>query len=230
MLECKICNKKFKCITNAHLKTHNTNTTIYKQMFPGEILNPGLIEKNKSKEMRSKVSKALSNKPKTEDHKKALKEAKAKEDKVRRAKINGDNRRGKPMSREAIEKIAKNSNQKHPYRGKAGKREDLENVYFRSTWEANFARVLKLMRVEFQFEPKIFWLKRANGSEMSYTPDFYLPKTDEYIEVKGRWFDDAKEKFDLFKEQYPHIKIKVVDSEKYKVYESRFKHQIEEWE
>lgn len=193
-----------------------------------------ITNRNLSEERKKNLSQKHTGKKLSEEHKLKISEGyhalpqEKKEAIKKKLSIAGTGRR---HSKESIMKMIKN--RKHPhraFRGKAGKRKDLDNVYFRSTWEANFARVLRLMKVEYQFEPNIFWLKRSDGADISYTPDFYLSKTNEYIEVKGYWMDDAKMKFDLFRNQYPDIKIKVVDSPKYKMYEKRFKHQIEEWE
>ncbi|MNV86306.1 hypothetical protein D3C71_1803300 [compost metagenome] len=51
-----------------------------------------------------------------------------------------------------------------------------------------------------------------------------------YSEVKGFWYEDARQKFDLFREQYPDIKIDVVDTKVYNVLEKQFKPLIKEWE
>ena len=45
---------------------------------------------------------------------------------------------------------------------------------------------------------------------MHLLPDFYLPETDEYIEIKGWWWGSGKKRFDLFKKNYPKIDIKVL--------------------
>lgn len=190
------------------------------------------IDRSLSDEHKKNVSKGRMGQKLSDEHKQRIREgyyAIPEEERKATGKKISEKLKGHRHSRESIEKMIKNrTNPAKPFRGKAGKRKDLDNTYFRSTWEANFARVLKLMKVDYEFEPKIFWLKRNDGSEISYTPDFYLPKTDEYIEVKGYWMDDAKEKFELFKEQYPEIKIKVIDSNNYKAYENRFKDQIKE--
>src|SRR3990167_3875993 len=51
---------------------------------------------------------------------------------------------------------------------KGGIREDL-NQYFRSNWEANYARILNLENKVWKYEVKTFQL-----SEGSYTPDFWI--------------------------------------------------------
>ena len=65
-------------------------------------------------------------------------------------------------------------------------REDL-GIFFRSRWEANFARVLNYLGVKWEYE-----IKRFNTPHGSYTPDFYLPDQDIYIEVKGRYYPDLQ--------------------------------------
>ena len=43
-----------------------------------------------------------------------------------------------------------------------------------------------------------------------YLPDFYLPETKEFVEVKGRFYKGAREKYEAFKRLYPDEKIKLV--------------------
>lgn len=237
-IKCMICGKETTQINHAHLKTHGLTSVEYREMFPDakmrivsdktrEATRQNMIKRNKSKKGRAKSSEMFKGKEKSEEHKLALKEAKAKEDKEKRAKINGDNRRGKPQPEGYVQNMKINYG--GVFRGKSGIREDL-GIYVRSKWEANYARVLKHKNVNFQFEPKTFFMTREDGSQTSYTPDFYLVDSDLYVEVKGFWMDAAKEKFDLFRQQYPDIRIDVVDGEKYKIYEKHFKDIIEEWE
>lgn len=93
---------------------------------------------------------------------------------------------------------------------KGGLREDL-NVYFRSSWEANVARILSYLNIEWYFEPKRFVINEKE----TYTPDFYIPSFDAWLEIKGYWFDDAYRKFSMFKELYPNLKVKVIGKDKY---------------
>ena len=62
----------------------------------------------------------------------------------------------------------------------------------RSRWELAIANALDEREVVWEYEPEPF--KLANG--LRYTPDFYLPKTNEYIEVKGRRMKDWKKNKD----------------------------------
>lgn len=72
----------------------------------------------------------------------------------------------------------------------------------RSTWEANFARIINAYDIEFEFEPKVFTFPVKRGTK-GYTPDFYLNKTDEWVEIKGYLDDKSKIKLKRFKRYYP---------------------------
>lgn len=85
------------------------------------------------------------------------------------------------------------------------------------TWERNMAmkfeelhiqwEKLKTNRHTFEYE--------MDGKTRCYTPDFYLPTTDIYIELKGRWWGRDREKMDLVLEKYKDRKIVVVEKDDY---------------
>jgi hypothetical protein len=66
----------------------------------------------------------------------------------------------------------------HSY-GNYGYRKDL-GVTFRSSLEANYARLLNFWEKKWKYEPKSFSTPMGN-----YTPDFYLPEEDFYVELRG---------------------------------------------
>lgn len=82
---------------------------------------------------------------------------------------------------------------------------------FRSNWEVKTAQYFDQNNIEWLYESKVFEL-----SNTTYTPDFYLPQENKWVEVKGYWYDDAKEKFELFKKSYPQINIEVWEQQKLK--------------
>lgn len=84
---------------------------------------------------------------------------------------------------------------------KSGFRKDL-NLNMRSNWEANTARVMNLYKIKFQFEPKVFYFPIKRGTK-SYTPDFFLESTQEWMEIKGYLDDKSKLKIKRFKKYYP---------------------------
>jgi len=82
-------------------------------------------------------------------------------------------------------------------------------VTVRSSWERDYINYLTNQNIDFFYENKVFKLK--NGK--SYIPDFYLPKTNEYIEIKGYLSPKQEEKYNEFKQEYPHIKWKMLKKE-----------------
>lgn len=59
----------------------------------------------------------------------------------------------------------------------------------RSSWEVLLAIWLDFSNIKWLYEPKTFHLE-----SMNYTPDFYLPEFDIWIEVKGWWRANDKTK------------------------------------
>ena len=70
----------------------------------------------------------------------------------------------------AMATLIKNGVPKGAGRGIGGFRKDLPH-YTRSMLEANFARLLRLLDVPYEYEPKCFKLPDGQGH---YTPDFHL--------------------------------------------------------
>lgn len=117
-------------------------------------------------------------------------------------------------------------------RCRRGKRADLGNVFFRSGWEANVARIFVLSGIRWDYEPHRFRFADEGDDILSYCPDFYLPDLDIWVEVKG-WMDEKSirrlEKFmDYYPEQYE--KLVLIDEKKYRMLESRLSSKISTWE
>ncbi len=68
-------------------------------------------------------------------------------------------------------------------------------------WEELYATYLDSIGEPYLYEHKAFPMI-INRKETTYTPDFYLLNKNLYIEVKGYWRRDAKEKSDKFQEMY----------------------------
>lgn len=81
-----------------------------------------------------------------------------------------------------------------------------KNIKFRSSWEANFAKWLDLSDIKWKYESKTFDLGNT-----TYTPDFYLPEYDCYIEVKGWFRSNSKIKINLFNRKFKNINLKIFD-------------------
>ncbi len=108
------------------------------------------------------------------------------------------------------------------HRGHGGIREDL-GFYVRSSWEANFARILRYEGENFEYESVSFTL--SDGK--TYTPDFKVG--DVFYEIKGYMTETAKRKIFMFTEEYPGYILKVIDHEEYCKLKERFENLIN-WE
>lgn len=123
-------------------------------------------------------------------------------------------------------------------RGAMGKRKDLNNKFFRSSWEANYARYLNLLISKgqihkWEFEPDTFLFEEIKRGTRSYCPDFKIWETPKslpyYIEVKG-WMDaKSQTKLKRMAKYYPNTKIILVQKKEYKELE-QWKALIPNWE
>jgi hypothetical protein len=119
-----------------------------------------------------------------------------------------------------------------------GRREDLSGLYFRSSWEANYARYLDWLKgigeiKDWQYEPDTFEFKAVKRGNRFYTPDFKVTSKDggvEYHEVKG-WMDaDSATKLRRMARYYPSVKIVVVDRDGYEAIARDVRRLIYGWE
>lgn len=97
-------------------------------------------------------------------------------------------------------------------RGRGRSRRSLE---FAHPSEGEFARVLDFYQIRYEYEPKTFPLEwNEDGSVVeAFTPDFYLPDFDLYIELttlKQNLVAKKNRKIRRFRELYPDIKLKVL--------------------
>ncbi len=80
--------------------------------------------------------------------------------------------------------------------------------------EAEFARVLDFYRIRWHYEPKSFplaWDAAGNVTE-AFTPDFYLPDLNLYLELttlKQSLVTDKNRKVRRFRELYPDLQLKI---------------------
>src|SRR3990167_1772343 len=79
-----------------------------------------------------------------------------------------------------------------------GPRPEYNGVRFRSSYEVRFAKALDARGIGWQYEPKRFVL----GS-CSYLPDFFVPETGAFWEIKGWHNASSQMKARLFRELYP---------------------------
>ena len=93
-------------------------------------------------------------------------------------------------------------------------RASLKRVVFGHPSEEIFANLLDFYRIEWEYEPRSFplqWDKDGNVME-AFTPDFYLPEFDLYVELttmKQALVTRKNRKVKLLRAIYPHINIQV---------------------
>ena len=111
-------------------------------------------------------------------------------------------------------------------RGKSGIREDISpTIYFYSRWEANFARILNLLEIAWEFQPKTFDLLTQN-----YTPDFYLPEHHLFVEIKNFLSEFSRTRDEKFRKCYPDIPLHLLLKDDYLKLQEKFAPIIENWE
>lgn len=75
----------------------------------------------------------------------------------------------------------------------------------RSSWENNVALWFKHCKKPFEYEPKLFVFEGETRGAKSFLPDFYLPKEDIWIEVKGHFKSADRTKMRRLKKYHPEI-------------------------
>lgn len=71
-------------------------------------------------------------------------------------------------------------------------------------WEDLVAQFWNVKKIKYIPQPKTFTL----GELKTYTPDFYLPDQDLWVEVKGRWYDyESKQKWEKFHQLFPNSEL-----------------------
>ncbi|HEX9824105.1 MAG TPA: hypothetical protein VGB51_06890 [Actinomycetota bacterium] len=89
-----------------------------------------------------------------------------------------------------------------------------DSVPFAHASERQFARLLDFYQIEWDYEPRSFDLERDREGNViqRFTPDFYLPQYDLYIEIttmSQKLVTKKNRKVRKLKEQYPEISCKI---------------------
>ncbi len=98
---------------------------------------------------------------------------------------------------------------------------------FAHSSERDFARVLDFYRIKWEYEPRSFpirWDKGGNAIE-KFTPDFYLPELDLYIELttlRQTLVTKKNRKIRMLRGLYPNINVKIFYGRDYKRLLERF--------
>lgn len=122
-------------------------------------------------------------------------------------------------------------------RARVGKRADLDDQFFRSSWEANYARYLNFLKKQglilgWEYEPKVFWFEQIKRGARSYTPDFHITETGKsyYVEIKG-WMDPkSATKLARMAKYYPEVEIRVIQRSQYRSLAAKMARLLPGWE
>jgi hypothetical protein len=115
---------------------------------------------------------------------------------------------------------------------RSGKREDLGGLFVRSSWEANWARLLRywqetggpgpLKVKSWGYEQDEFEFPVRRGTRF-YKPDFKVILVDDegnetlqYHEVKGFWYPEGRTKLQRMQKYYPEVQIVLIQEPEYK--------------
>lgn len=122
---------------------------------------------------------------------------------------------------------------------KRGARPDLGETFFRSSWEANYARYLNfLIKHEglierWEHEPETFWFEAIKRGVRSYKPDFkvyYKNGKVEYHEVKGWMYPRAATALKRMTKYHPNITMVLIDAKRYRAIQKSVSKIIQHWE
>lgn len=120
-----------------------------------------------------------------------------------------------------------------PGNTRCGRREDLDGLFVRSGWEANWARLLRYWQetggpspeskvVAWKYEADEFEFPVKRGSRY-YKPDFKVTLEDaagqqtiQYHEVKGQMYPAGATKLRRMQKYYPNVKIILICEKEYK--------------
>jgi hypoxanthine phosphoribosyltransferase len=88
-----------------------------------------------------------------------------------------------------------------------------ETPRFATESERACARLFDFYGLAWEYEPRTFALEDENGRVTeAFTPDFYLPEQDLYVEVtvmKQALVTRKNRKLRKLRERYPHVRIKL---------------------
>ncbi|MCX5780067.1 MAG: cytidylate kinase family protein [Firmicutes bacterium] len=92
---------------------------------------------------------------------------------------------------------------------------EIKSIVFKHPSEEEFAKILDMHDIEWQYEPRTFPIKwDAEGNiTLAFSPDFYLPRFDTYIELttmNQKYVAEKKKKVQLLKKLYPGTNINIV--------------------
>jgi len=146
------------------------------------------------------------------------------------------------LSREQLSKLgvdAPKPDKKQPHvrvRDQAWREIGGVKKFYRSKWEANFARYLQFLQEhgnieKWEHEPSTFYFENIKRGTTNYKPDFLITRKGvvEVIEVKGYMDAKSATKIKRFKKYYPEYPFTLIDAAWFGK-NANLKHIIKGWE
>ena len=122
---------------------------------------------------------------------------------------------GKKHSTETKQKIS----EKLSINNKGGRAKwyDVAGQMVQGTWERDLASKFEQLNIRWlKLKTNKHTLKyEMNDRVRSYTPDFYLPDYEVFVEVKGFWWGNDKEKMKTVLNSHPDKTIMIVEKEEF---------------
>jgi hypothetical protein len=89
-----------------------------------------------------------------------------------------------------------------------------ENIKFAHKSEKEFTKILDFYRIKWEYEPRTFTLSfdKEGNPDTCFTPDFYLPEYDLYIELttlNQKLVTKKNRKIKKLRKLYPEINVKL---------------------
>jgi len=206
----------------------------------------GIPRHGYSRGMREKVKKSLKEYWETHEHtpetietirqaRLGSKHSEETKQKMSEQKLGDKNPAKRPEVRRKISKAKREAVAKGQFevpssnRFRRGFREDLGHRA-RSSWEANFARLLLFLGRDYEYEPKRFPLYEGDTIVDSYLPDFFVG--DHYCEIWGYPgnVDKKQERIERFRKEYPEHELVIINDEEYRELEKKFSQFVPDWE
>jgi predicted DNA-binding protein YlxM (UPF0122 family) len=93
----------------------------------------------------------------------------------------------------------------------------VEGQLVQGTWEKAIAEHLSKVGIEWikLKTHKDVWPYVLNGKIKSYTPDFFIPKFNLYLEIKGHWWGNDKQKIEEVLRQHNDKKLILITKKEY---------------
>lgn len=164
-------------------------------------------ETQKGKELDSQHLTRLreaNSRPRTEEHRRKLSESRLGIEPWNKGLTKFTNASVMSNSQKQMGRVPDYNLYRAHYEGPKGK------ILMRSRWEVAYANYLDREGVDWDYEPRYFVIGAGDYTGNSYTPDFRLNATNEWIEIKGRMTTENQNKIDRFRACYPDEQLTVL--------------------